>query len=235
MAAMIVDSMRCSAQASCRTQNAAPAALQYTPLPLGRCLRRQSTVEQPLRTPKICRRPGSLMVSATSTSGAAAVPAQPRRPEYIPNRIDDPNYVRIFDTTLRDGEQSPGATLTSKEKLDIARQLAKLGVDIIEAGFPVASPDDFDAVRSIAMDVGNNVDEDGYVPVICGLSRTIIRCDRRAVFCPNLRHEQLLNNNDLVSNKCRCLIMPGGQQQTLKYSNWKGNNCAGTWRLLGKQ
>jgi 2-isopropylmalate synthase len=55
-------------------------------------------------------------------------------------RIDDPNYVRIFDTTLRDGEQSPGATLTSKEKLDIARQLSKLGVDIIEAGFPIASP-----------------------------------------------------------------------------------------------
>ena len=102
-------------------------------------------------------------------------PVELPRPEYIPSRIDDPNYVRIFDTTLRDGEQSPGATLTSKEKLDIARQLAKLGVDIIEAGFPVASPDDFDAVRSIALDVGNNVDEDGYVPVICGLSRTVIR------------------------------------------------------------
>lgn len=94
------------------------------------------------------------------------------RPQYVPGRIDDPNYVRIFDTTLRDGEQSPGATLTSKEKLDIARQLSKLGVDIIEAGFPVASPDDFEAVRSIAQDVGNAVDEDGYVPVICGLSRT---------------------------------------------------------------
>eukprot|EP00882_Tetradesmus_deserticola_P030808 GHRQ01034766.1.p1 GENE.GHRQ01034766.1~~GHRQ01034766.1.p1 ORF type:complete len:111 (-),score=47.75 GHRQ01034766.1:561-893(-) len=65
--------------------------------------------------------------------------------------------VRIFDTTLRDGEQSPGATLTSKEKLDIARQLAKLGVDIIEAGFPIASPDDFEAVRAIAMEVGNDV------------------------------------------------------------------------------
>lgn len=64
-----------------------------------------------------------------------------------------------------------GATLTSKEKLDIARQLSKLGVDIIEAGFPVASPDDFEAVRSIALDVGNVVDKDGYVPVICGLSR----------------------------------------------------------------
>ena len=60
---------------------------------------------------------------------ASAQPAQGtrKRPEYVPNRIDDPNYVRIFDTTLRDGEQSPGATLTSKEKLEIAKQLSKLG------------------------------------------------------------------------------------------------------------
>ena len=94
------------------------------------------------------------------------------RPRYEPGRISDPNYLRIFDTTLRDGEQSPGATLTSKEKLDIARQLSKLGVDIIEAGFPVASPDDFDAVRNIAVHVGNEVQPDGFVPVICGLSRT---------------------------------------------------------------
>ncbi|ONM19858.1 2-isopropylmalate synthase 1 chloroplastic [Zea mays] len=78
-----------------------------------------------------------------------------RRPEYVPNRIDDPNYVRIFDTTLRDGEQSPGATMTSAEKLVVARQLARLGVDIIEAGFPASSPDDLDAVRSIAIEVGN--------------------------------------------------------------------------------
>ena len=117
--------------------------------------------------------------AAASNGVRAERSAQLPRPEYIPGRIDDPNYVRIFDTTLRDGEQSPGATLTSKEKLDIARQLAKLGVDIIEAGFPVASPDDFDAVRSIAMDVGNAVDEDGYVPVICGLSRTVIRSAHR--------------------------------------------------------
>ncbi|XP_020421790.1 2-isopropylmalate synthase 1, chloroplastic isoform X1 [Prunus persica] len=98
-------------------------------------------------------------------------PKAARRPDYIPNRISDPNYVRIFDTTLRDGEQSPGASLTSKEKLDIARQLAKLGVDIIEAGFPAASNDDFEAVKMIAKEVGNSVDKDGYVPVICGLSR----------------------------------------------------------------
>lgn len=97
--------------------------------------------------------------------------ATTRRPDYVPNRISDPNYVRIFDTTLRDGEQSPGASLTSKEKLDIARQLAKLGVDIIEAGFPASSKDDFEAVKTIAKDVGNAVDKDGYVPVICGLSR----------------------------------------------------------------
>lgn len=95
----------------------------------------------------------------------------PSRPEYIPNRIPDPSYVRIFDTTLRDGEQSPGATMTSKEKLDIARQLARLGVDIIEAGFPAASLDDLEAVRAIAREVGNTVAEDGHVPVICGLSR----------------------------------------------------------------
>ena len=99
------------------------------------------------------------------------------RPEYIPNRIDDPNYVRIFDTTLRDGEQSPGATMTSKEKLDIARQLAKLGVDIIEAGFPAASKDDLDAVKIIAKEVGNAVDENGHMPVICGLAR----CNRNDI------------------------------------------------------
>ncbi|KAI3697030.1 hypothetical protein L6452_29739 [Arctium lappa] len=58
-----------------------------------------------------------------------------RRPIYIPKHIPDPNYIRILDTTLRDGEQSPGASMTPKEKLHIARQLAKLGVDIIEAGF----------------------------------------------------------------------------------------------------
>ena len=64
------------------------------------------------------------------------------------------NYVRIFDTTLRDGEQSPGATLTSAEKLEIARALARMGVDVIEAGFPAASPDDLEAVRRIAVEVG---------------------------------------------------------------------------------
>jgi len=97
------------------------------------------------------------------------------RPEYIPGQISDPNYVRIFDTTLRDGEQSPGATLTSNEKLDIAKKLTALGVDIIEAGFPIASNDDFNAVSRIAKEVGNTVDDTGYSPVICGLSRAAKR------------------------------------------------------------
>ena len=109
--------------------------------------------------------------STVEDSANAALYKRKPRPEYIPGRIDDPDYVRIFDTTLRDGEQSPGATLTSSEKLEIAQNLARLGVDIIEAGFPIASPDDFSAVKQIADIVGNEVFEDGYVPVICGLSR----------------------------------------------------------------
>jgi 2-isopropylmalate synthase len=82
-------------------------------------------------------------------------------------------YVRIFDTTLRDGEQSPGATMTSAEKFEVARSLARLGVDVIEAGFPAASPDDLEAVRRIAVEVGNPSDNSvETVPVICGLART---------------------------------------------------------------
>jgi 2-isopropylmalate synthase len=79
-------------------------------------------------------------------------------------------YVRIFDTTLRDGEQSPGATMTSVEKMEVARTLAKLGVDIIEAGFPAASPDDLEAVKRIAREVGNPSDG-SKAPIICGLAR----------------------------------------------------------------
>src|ERR1700728_644346 len=65
-----------------------------------------------------------------------------------------PDLVRIFDTTLRDGEQSPGATLNADEKLEIAEQLARLGVDIIEAGFPASSPGDRSAVQQVAISVG---------------------------------------------------------------------------------
>jgi len=82
------------------------------------------------------------------------------------SNLSSPDRILIFDTTLRDGEQSPGATLNVEEKLIIARQLARLGVDIIEAGFPFASPGDFEAVQKIAHEVGT---ADG--PTICGLAR----------------------------------------------------------------
>lgn len=71
--------------------------------------------------------------------------------------------IRIFDTTLRDGEQSPGASMNVEEKLQLAKQLVKLGVDIIEAGFPIASQGDFDAVKRIANEV--------HGTTICGLAR----------------------------------------------------------------
>src|SRR3954451_4889409 len=65
-------------------------------------------------------------------------------------RTSEKSRVIVFDTTLRDGEQSPGATLTSEEKLEVADALVELGVDVMEAGFPAASPGDFEAVRAIA-------------------------------------------------------------------------------------
>lgn len=71
--------------------------------------------------------------------------------------------IRIFDTTLRDGEQSPGASMNKEEKLQVARQLARLGVDIIEAGFAISSPGDFEAIRTISTEVEG--------PIICSLAR----------------------------------------------------------------
>jgi 2-isopropylmalate synthase len=76
----------------------------------------------------------------------------------------DVNRVHIFDTTLRDGEQSPGISLNTAEKVEIAHQLARLGVDVIEAGFPITSPGDFEAVQEISRRVEG--------PIICGLART---------------------------------------------------------------
>ncbi len=75
------------------------------------------------------------------------------------------NRIIIFDTTLRDGEQCPGAAMTPREKLEVARQLARLNVDVIEAGFPVASDGDFNSVQEIAREVKG--------PIICGLARCV--------------------------------------------------------------
>ncbi len=89
------------------------------------------------------------VAGAASSAGAAAAapggdttPARSRRNAGVP--------IVFFDTTLRDGEQSPGISLNVGEKLEIAHQLVRLGVDVIEAGFPATSPGDFEAVQAIA-------------------------------------------------------------------------------------
>ncbi len=83
--------------------------------------------------------------------------------ESGPQQVAEARTIKIFDTTLRDGEQSPGASMNLAEKLEVAQLLAEMGVDVIEAGFPIASPGDFEAVKKIAMTVRG--------ATICGLAR----------------------------------------------------------------
>jgi 2-isopropylmalate synthase len=101
--------------------------------------------------------------------------------------------VVIFDTTLRDGEQAPGCTMTRDEKLEVAQQLARLGVDIIEAGFPAASQGDFDAVHAVAAEVAG--------PVICALARAnpldIDRCADALVPATRRRIHTFLATSDI--------------------------------------
>ena len=73
------------------------------------------------------------------------------------------NRIQIFDTTLRDGEQVPGCQLNREEKIEVAKELEKLGVDIIEAGFPISSPGDFASVKAIAEVITE--------ATVCGLTR----------------------------------------------------------------
>ncbi|RRN77509.1 2-isopropylmalate synthase, partial [Pseudoxanthomonas sp. SGD-10] len=77
--------------------------------------------------------------------------------------IHDPNRIYVFDTTLRDGEQVPGCQLTTSEKIEIAKELELLGVDVIEAGFPISSPGDFQSVVELSKAVND--------PIICALTR----------------------------------------------------------------
>src|SRR6185437_12443358 len=88
---------------------------------------------------------------------------EPDEPTIMADADPNANRILIFDTTLRDGEQSPGASMTHLEKVEVARALAALGVDVIEAGFPIASPGDFEAVRAIATEVAG--------ASVCGLAR----------------------------------------------------------------
>jgi 2-isopropylmalate synthase len=108
------------------------------------------------------------VTTSTDDSGAEAPATWPAAGEGAGAGGD--GHLVVFDTTLRDGEQSPGISLDAAEKLEIAEQLARVGVDYIEAGFPVASLGDFEAVQAIARSVGNQPG----APAICGLSRTHI-------------------------------------------------------------
>jgi 2-isopropylmalate synthase len=110
----------------------------------------------------------------------------------------------IFDTTLRDGEQSPGCTLQIPEKIRIAHQLSRLGVDVCEAGFPVASPGDFEAVSTIAKEVGTLTYEharEGKPMTICGLARAtkkdIDRCFEAIMHAPRHRIHTFLATSDI--------------------------------------
>jgi 2-isopropylmalate synthase len=110
------------------------------------------------------------------------------------------NQVKIFDTTLRDGEQALAASLSMKEKLQIALALERLGVDIIEAGFPVSSPGDFRSVRSIAQEVKN--------ATVCGLSRALEKdidaCGEALGVADNFRIHTFIATSDIhVANKLR--------------------------------
>ena len=93
-------------------------------------------------------------------------------PDDRPQHADDPTPIRIFDTTLRDGEQSPGASLNVREKIEIARQLEALGVDVVEAGFPITSNGDFEAVKTIGEELEHTI--------VAGLARCVPRDIDRA-------------------------------------------------------
>ncbi len=124
-----------------------------------------------------------MTTSATSSDvGDVAIPA---------------DHVRVFDTTLRDGEQAPGCTMTREEKLQIARQLQRMGVDIIEAGFPAASRGDWEAVHAIAQEIGQGAGS----PVICGLARAnegdIDRCATAIAPAANRRIHTFIATSDI--------------------------------------
>ena len=111
----------------------------------------------PQRTPTSFISCCSYVSEKAATSGIDLKPDVERWPKYIPNKLPDENYVRVLDTPLRDGEQSPGGALTPPQKIEIARQLAKLRVDIMEVGFPVSSEEEFETIKTIAKTVGNEV------------------------------------------------------------------------------
>ncbi|GMN50186.1 hypothetical protein TIFTF001_019346 [Ficus carica] len=128
-----------------------------------------------------CKQPCTDQSTSTNSPSQAQCSikccSESRRPEYFLNRIPDDTYVRIMDTTLRDGARAPGRAMTRPEKLAVARKLAELGLDVIEVGFPASSEDDLETSKLIAREIGNGVDELGFVPAIGALARCDVRGD----------------------------------------------------------
>ena len=139
----------------------------------------------------------------------------------------DPAYVRIFDTTLRDGEQSPGATLSLAEKVEIARHLEAMGVDVIEAGFPISSPGDFESVRAVAEAVTRSV--------VTGLARSVeadidrageaikpAKYGRIHVFCAtskiHLEHKLRKSQGDILTLIDRTVRQAKGHTDDVEFS-----------------
>jgi 2-isopropylmalate synthase len=117
---------------------------------------------------------------------------------------DEHDRVRVFDTTLRDGEQAPGCTMNLDEKLQVAHQLARLGVDVIEAGYPAASPGDAESVKAVAEEVGG-----GHGPTICGLARAtehdVRTCATSVAPAARSRIHIFLATSDIhLQHKLRC-------------------------------
>ena len=109
-----------------------------------------------------------------------------------------PRQIVIFDTTLRDGEQSPGCSMNLEEKLEVAQALVDLGVDVIEAGFPIASPGDFEAVREVARTVRG--------ATICGLARCSSRCPKSGTAITRFSSSTRGPNPSLTSAPARRVV-----------------------------
>jgi len=124
-------------------------------------------------------------------------------------------YITIFDTTLRDGEQSPGFSMNTDEKLQLAHQLAALNVDVIEAGFPVASEGDFKAVNTIAKKVKG--------PVICGLARMLegdIRSVAKALKPAAKKRIHVFISTSEIHIKHQLKKTPSGSRTTWSFPAW---------------
>ncbi|KAF4322923.1 hypothetical protein BBO99_00003184 [Phytophthora kernoviae] len=144
-----------------------------------------------------------ILASAKRSVAAAKVPARRAFSNVAAASDAGKKRLIVFDTTLRDGEQSPGATLNFKEKLDIARAISALGADVCEAGFPISSPGDFDAVSAIAKEVGHITTGrlSGEPMTICGLARSmekdIQRCYDAVKYAPKHRIHTFLATSDI--------------------------------------